>query len=66
MIDLIRKILLFSENVILKTLPKKPSIYQFFKSYIKMYNGEGNSNMYTNGEMRFLQCNLKKCSIVFD
>ncbi|MFX1419562.1 MAG: FkbM family methyltransferase [Promethearchaeota archaeon] len=63
--SLIRRIV-FHKNLIVRMIPRNPILYTLFKRYISKYNGENNINMYKNGEIRFLKCNIKNCKVVFD
>ena len=41
-------------------------LYRLCKWYVDRYNGESDSNMETNGELRFMQSALPQCYTVFD
>ena len=53
-------------NRMWKFIPMNGFIYRFCKRYVDYYKGENNSDMLSNGELRFLKCVLPKCKIVFD
>ncbi|MFX1274385.1 MAG: FkbM family methyltransferase [Promethearchaeota archaeon] len=53
-------------NLILELIPRYYKIYNFFRRYIDMYNGDNNDNMHLNGEIRFLRNNLKDNDVIFD
>lgn len=59
-------ILLYFKKLVIKLIPRYYKIYNFFKSYIDMYNGDNNDNMLVNGEIRFLKNNLRDKDIIFD
>jgi FkbM family methyltransferase len=40
--------------------------YRFCRRYVEHYNGENNSDMYSNGEFRWLREVLPRCKVVFD
>ncbi len=48
------------------SLPMKKSLYDSFSFYVNKYNGENNSDITTNGELRFIKNNLSQCKVVFD
>ena len=41
-------------------------IYHLSRQYVNYYNGDGNANMSTNGEQRFLESMVKDGMVVFD
>lgn len=48
-------------------LPRyNPRLYHLCQRYVDRYNGENNSNMQTNGELRLMQQTLVNCRTVFD
>ena len=63
--SLIRRIV-FHKNLIVRMIPRNPILYTLFKRYISKYDGENNSNMYKNGEIRFLSRNVKNSKVIFD
>ncbi len=42
------------------------SLYEIFNQYVCGYNGEGNGDIKTNGELRLMRQRLPKCNTVFD
>jgi FkbM family methyltransferase len=40
--------------------------YRVCKKYVDRYNNENNSDIHTNGELRFINDNLCNCDVVFD
>lgn len=51
---------------IIQLLPRNQKLFHFFRRYIDYYNGDNNSDMYTNGELNFLKQKLVHCNVVFD
>ena len=49
-----------------RVFPKINFIYILCQKYVDDYKGEHNSNMFTNGELRFLKRNIEKFDVVFD
>ncbi|MEZ4560110.1 MAG: FkbM family methyltransferase, partial [Caldilineaceae bacterium] len=47
-------------------LPQNRHLYRICKRYLNRYDGNNNSDMYTNGEMWWLQRVLPECRVVFD
>jgi len=48
-------------------LPKNNvQLYRFCKTYVDRFNNDNDDNIFTNGEFRFMQNNLKNCQVVFD
>jgi FkbM family methyltransferase len=45
---------------------ESPILYRACKRYVDRYNGENNSDIRTNGELRFMQRVLPRCQTVFD
>lgn len=64
--DLLDKILYNIKRFAIKLIPQNYKIYNLFKRYIDMYNGDNNDNMFINGEIHFLRNNLRDKDIVFD
>jgi FkbM family methyltransferase len=56
----------FLSGSLFSRLPRNRLISRLCKRYLDQYNGENNDDMATNGELRFLQHVLPKCSTVFD
>ena len=50
----------------LKKLPVSQKIYNFCKAYVNKCDGDNNSDMKSNGELRVMQEFLPKCKTVFD
>jgi FkbM family methyltransferase len=49
-----------------RALPKIRFLYILCQKYVDDYKGEHNSNMFTNGELRFLKRNIERFNTVFD
>ncbi|NHI94804.1 MAG: FkbM family methyltransferase [Candidatus Lokiarchaeota archaeon] len=47
-------------------IPRNNTLYNFFKFYIENFDGENNSNMVNNGELRLLKRILPKLKVIFD
>src|SRR6185436_19462966 len=45
---------------------ESPILYRACKRYVDRYNGENNSDIRTNGELRFMQRVLPRCQTIFD
>jgi FkbM family methyltransferase len=46
--------------------PYNPRLYHLCRRYVSRYDAENNSNIQTNGELRFMQQTLVNCQTVFD
>ena len=60
---MIRKI---SLGELVDALPTNAMFYRFCRRYVEHYNGEKNSDMHSNGELRWLRQVLPQCKVVFD
>jgi FkbM family methyltransferase len=54
-------------KMVFQLLPERSELlYRICKKYIDQYNGDNNSNFYTNGEHFFMREQLKHSAVVFD
>ena len=51
---------------IVRKILSNSKFYNFWERYLDTVNGNNLSNIYINGEWRFMNQNLKKCEVVFD
>lgn len=56
----------FSLGRIVNLLPQNSVLYRFCRRYVEYCNGENNSDMLRNGELRWLRMVLPECQTVFD
>ena len=68
----LRRWVIYSQNVLRELIlrfPRNGILYWFCKCYVDYYKGENDTNMFRNGEARFLKKHLKRCGsdiVVFD
>lgn len=65
MTNFFKKIKLYLRKLF-RVIPKIGFLHVLCQRYVDDYRGEHNSDMYTNGELRFIKRNIEKFDTVFD